>query len=470
MFIIQNALKNLGRNKGRCILLWLLITAVLTAATVVMLMKDATKAWSEGYRDTFGVEVGLGTDWEYARDHCQTVETVLEDGSVETTSFFEAESVPMETLENFADSELVQKAELSGYVRYASDSIKPVELGENMMVLDGMSPEELCEVYGVETEKDLLQYMSEKELQEIYSYKKNTNGLIYAYSDPAYIREFREGKKKLKEGRFFENKGEAVIGDELADKNGLKPGDKITVSSGKKGEDAERELTVVGIFSDLYAEANQADVWIGFSRNDILIGYETYRELGFGGRTPFMDEIKYFVKDPDSLESFEKEVRAKGLPECYQLQYDVTEYEKIVGPVQKASAMAGTFGKIVLLAGACILMVLTVINVRDRKYEIGVLRAIGMPKWQVSFGMISEVLMIVCSSAVAGFTAGTLLIRPVIRLAVPGNEDLASSIITRPAGILPILGAALGLAMIAGLISTVYITGFEPMKIFRNAE
>ena len=470
MYIIQNALKNLGRNKWRSILLGLVIMAVLTAATVVMLLKDVTGEWLAGYRDSFGVETGIATDWEYAQDHFMTEEFVREDGTTETASYFEPDPVSMKELENYADSEFVRKAVLSGNVRYASEDLKKVDLGDNMIILDGMSIEELCKVYGVESEEELRFYMSETEIKNIGSYKHDTNGMIYGYSDPAYIREFKEGKKKLSEGSFFENKGEAIIGDELAELNGLKIGDRIKVSGGKKGETGEKELTVVGIYTNLYANANQADIWVGFSKNDIIVGYDTFSELGFEGVYPFMEEIKYIVKDPSMMPGFEAELRAKGLPECYMLQYDVSEYESIVDPVEKAAAFAVNFGKIVLLAGACILTVLTVINIRDRKYEIGVLRAIGMPKHRVALGLISEVVIIVTAAAALGYALGSLLIKPVIRLAIPGNEALAGSVSLSAGRLLPVLAVALILALIPGAISTIFITKYEPMRIFRQAD
>ena len=116
MFIISNALKNLSKNKGRSVLLGLLITVVLSATSLVISFRESAGKWLDSYLGSFGVEVGLATDWEYAQDHYVTEEKVLEDGSVEATSYFEADPISMEELENYADSELVQKAVLSGYI------------------------------------------------------------------------------------------------------------------------------------------------------------------------------------------------------------------------------------------------------------------------------------------------------------------------------------------------------------------
>ena len=115
-------------------------------------------------------------------------------------------------------------------------------------------------------------------------------------------------------------------------------------------------------------------------------------------------------------------------------------------------------------------MILTVINIRDRKYEIGVLRAIGMPRWQVAIGLISEILIIVSFATVIGYAAGSLLIKPVIRLAIPGNDALLGVTGVTLSGIMPVFAVALLLALISGMISTVFITRYEPMRIFRQAD
>ncbi|MBP5159662.1 MAG: FtsX-like permease family protein [Lachnospiraceae bacterium] len=468
--IVLNAFKNLSRNKGRSFLLILVVTLVMTAASVVLLFKGTTREWKESFKDSFGVEAGLQTDWEYAREHTVTVEKVHEDGSVETTSFFEPDPIEVKELEAYADSDLLQKAVLSGNVRFYSKDLKKVDLGENMVVLDGMSPEELCELYGVKSEDELHDYMSAKEIADIGSYRKDTTGMIYGYNDPSQAKEFADGRKKIKEGRFFEAKGEAVIGEELAKLNNIKPGDRIRVASGKRGEDGEYELTIVGIYSDLYAEANGADIWVGFSKNDLIVGYDTFKELEFGGKIPFMDEIRFFVKDPESVPAFEEELRQKGLQECYKLTYDLGAYNAIVEPVEKAEALAQKFGLIVLLAGGCVLIILTVINIRDRKYEIGVLRAIGMPRRKVALSLILEAVIVVLFSAALSVAAGRALMGVVLKLALPGDMTVPSIPAVSAGQVFALLSVAVALAFISGAISTVFVTRYEPMRLFRQAQ
>ena len=53
------------------------------------------------------------------------------------------------------------------------------------------------------------------------------------------------------------------------------------------------------------------------------------------------------------------------------------------------------------------------INIRERKYEIGVLRTIGMKKSKVSIEFVSELLIVCIISLIIGAFAGSLLSVPV---------------------------------------------------------
>ena len=57
--------------------------------------------------------------------------------------------------------------------------------------------------------------------------------------------------------------------------------------------------------------------------------------------------------------------------------------------------------------------VINFLNIRDRKYEIGVLRAIGMSKTKVTSLLILEIFFVALVSLVIGTSTGTLLVKPV---------------------------------------------------------
>ena len=68
---------------------------------------------------------------------------------------------------------------------------------------------------------------------------------------------------------------------------------------------------------------------------------------------------------------------------------------------------------VVLTLGTIILTIINVLNIRDRKYEIGVLRAIGMSKLKVTLQLMCETFIIALFSLIVGTTIGIILSQPV---------------------------------------------------------
>jgi putative ABC transport system permease protein len=63
---------------------------------------------------------------------------------------------------------------------------------------------------------------------------------------------------------------------------------------------------------------------------------------------------------------------------------------------------------LVLIIGGIILVVLNMINIRERKYEVGVLRAIGMKKGKVALQFISELFIVTFLAITIGTAAGSI--------------------------------------------------------------
>ena len=68
---------------------------------------------------------------------------------------------------------------------------------------------------------------------------------------------------------------------------------------------------------------------------------------------------------------------------------------------------------VILIIGAIILVVLNIFNVRDRKYEVGVLTAMGMKKWKVAVQFMCEILVVTMIAIVIGAGVGAVSSVPV---------------------------------------------------------
>ena len=60
MYVMQNAVRNIFRNKGRNIILAFIFFLIICAATVAFLMNSATKSVLRDYRNQFGNQVTIG--------------------------------------------------------------------------------------------------------------------------------------------------------------------------------------------------------------------------------------------------------------------------------------------------------------------------------------------------------------------------------------------------------------------------
>jgi len=177
-------------------------------------------------------------------------------------------------------------------------------------------------------------------------------------------------------------------------------------------------------------------------------------------------EAIYYLNHPDMLERFEAELRSKGLPDNYSVVSEATSFENVAGHLENLQSLTLTFLIIVLVLGAFIMVLLSVISIRERKYEIGVLRAMGMKKKKVALGLWVEIFTITCICFALGMGVGTMLSQPVSDMILAGqsnstNVNVSVSLLTA----MQILGVSLLLASIAGIISVSRITKCEPIKI-----
>ena len=130
----------------------------------------------------------------------------------------------------------------------------------------------------------------------------------------------------------------------------------------------------------------------------------------------------FILKDKDSIDLFTQEVAQKGLSENYQVVTNLDTIESETESINNVKTFATTFLLITLIIGTIVLFVINMINVRERKYEIGVLRTIGMKKILVISQFVFELLIISIVSLLIGCGIGSCLSVPT------ANQLLASEI------------------------------------------
>ena len=136
----------------------------------------------------------------------------------------------------------------------------------------------------------------------------------------------------------------------------------------------------------------------------------------------------YSFADVESYEKFEEEVRALGLDESYTVSSsDITAFENSLAPLNTLSTMAGWFLLVILIIGGIILVVLNIFNVRERKYEVGVLTALGMKKWTVATQFMCEILVVTMLAVIIGAGIGAVSAVPVTNALLEGQAQSQSN-------------------------------------------
>jgi len=472
MFIYLNALKNLLRNKGRNILVSVILLIVMTATTVSLSVGTISDKMIEHYKDSFGVETSIIVDWAYAQANAKKGATQNPDGSFSGNTGdanIDPQTIPLDQYVAFAKSTYVKSTSFNITANYASDQLKPTK--PKSAYFSG-TLDDLLRKYRASSREEVVKMLgggkdAENYVDSLIDAKPNAVGMVWAYSDASTIKDFQKNEKQLTEGRMFENQGEVLIGTALAQLNNVKLGDVIEISGNSKTQDSNTiQLTVVGIFEDLKGNATDDpnDVYAGV--DDLFTSFDTLYNAHFY-RTS-LDKMTFYLTNPDATGPFTQELRDKGLPQMFVPYFDLKSYNAIVDPVKKMSRIAVTFGIVILATGAAILVFLSISNIRERKYEVGVLRSIGMKKHQLARGMVYESLTMVIVFTLVGLLIGGLLARPIAGMLL-GTTDGINTVAAFTLGPLPlVLLVAAALALLSSLIGILYITRYEPMKILQE--
>jgi putative ABC transport system permease protein len=518
MYIFYNAIQNLKRNVGRNILLAAIIFAIIATVSVTLIINNTADGIIEDYQFRFGSRVNITPDTEQ-------IMNTLAGGMGGFGGLFGgggggraglAEMVPQVTAQQsiaFAHLPYVHSYEMSamqpGFSNIETvDGDADLEIGGGMFGGGGLGGMMGGQLGGRGAAID---GTGDVEMPNLRIYGNNWT-------------DFDAGLRNLVDGRFPAEYGEAVISMELAEINEFALGDTFRVYSTMQIADGEtrqiaRVLTIVGIYFDLTPE-NMTGGFVRAAflnrRNEILTSLDTVINHIGENESGVTVTATYFLHEPDMLPYFEAAARNLGLSDLMLVSTNEAEYLAIVQPVMGLRDITSTFMIIVLVLGGVVLVFIASMTIRERKYEIGVLRAMGMKKRKVALGLWTELLAITTICLVLGIGAGSLVAQPISDALLASQienitpHDAVSngggmgglfggggagamggmmgmrgqmlgmgmggvSIDAEPLSeldvslgaltIMQIIGISLFLATLAGLVSITRITKYEPMKI-----
>ncbi|GAA0706546.1 ABC transporter permease [Paraclostridium ghonii] len=465
MYILKNALSNLTRNKGRNMLIGIIMIAILSCTAMSIIINTASNKIIDDYKSRFGSVVGIQSDEE-------KVQEGMQNGDSRALS----EGVPNDIQEKLAKSKYLKDTVFNATYAGYSDKIKSLDQDEYEKSRGdgGGMPS-----FGGSDNKS-------KDAKE-------PNLSILGGLSPAGKEEFEKGTRKVIDGKVPEKNGETMISEDFAKLNNLKVGDSFKV---KNPDDPEKipqlELKVSGIYRDGTKSQNPGFKMPMMNRkNDIITTFDTLKEYNEKAKKDkdLIDlDAKYILKDPDSIDAFNKEAHEKGLSDFWKISTDTQSYDTMVKPIEGLKGISKLFMFLVLGFGGSILILISILGIRERKYEIGVLRAMGMKKSKVALGLIYETLFMVGISLSIGLGIGSLCAQPITNILLKGQVEAQNASsgntfvfgVGAPSSAAPIekmnvhlsVEAMVAIALVALLIAVVsvsigivYINRYEPRKI-----
>ncbi|WP_273751074.1 ABC transporter permease [Leuconostoc mesenteroides] len=229
---------------------------------------------------------------------------------------------------------------------------------------------------------------------------------ISGVSTTAAETNFKSKSYKITSGRGItaadKNTNNVVIESELATSNSLKVGSTIKVKT--TDDDAKTyTLNVVGIYKAKTSSSSQGGPNMSDPSNTI---YTSYTFAGtVNGDTTSVTSVVYTLTDSSKEKAFTKQAK-KLISSSFSLTSSSETYALLMKPMKNVQSFAN---KIVGIAGTIILALITVLMIRERRHEIGVLMALGESKFKIVLQLFSELFAVLVLSLVIAGVAGNFV-------------------------------------------------------------
>ena len=446
MYIMKNALRCIGRSKGRNILIGIIALVIAISACIGLSIRQAAESAKTSALEGMSVTATISYDRASAMGNMSGGRPRMgggfSGGSFDPSQFGDimgkGSSLTLEEYQKYAGAESVQDFyyTLTAYFN-GSENFSPVSDETEDSDSDG----ELEGSLGSGGMSGFPGGMGGKD------FMRGASGdfSVIGYSSDSSMTAFVNGTASIVDGSMFEEGTSellCVISEELAMYNGLAVGDTIIVTNPSL-ESETYTLTISGIYTSsenndfsmsmfgasqdpanrIYMSASALQAVLDASEESsttITNDYGRETESKITGTLT----ATYSFADTDAYYAFEEEVRALGLDESYTVSSsDITAFENSIAPLNTLSTMAGWFLLVILIIGGIILVVLNIFNVRERKYEVGVLTAMGMKKWKVAAQFMCEILVVTMIAVVLGAGIGAVSSVPVTNALLEGQVE-----------------------------------------------
>lgn len=406
MYILKNAVISITRNKGRNFLIGVIILVISLACTITLAITNAASGLISSYESAYEKEVTISFNRE---NMIKKSDFSSEEGKEDAKEkFSNISSYTIDDIKKFAESDYIKN------YYYTYD-----------ISLNGSSIQKVTSERADSKKWDVPSDRGPKE--------SSLDFTLTGYSSALAMSEFIEGNYEM--SQIVDNAWDLIfngnyvfINEELANYNSLSLNERIELQD-ENGN--KYEFEIIGIYKEKSNE-NSMDMFSN-SANTIITNVDALVSI-----TSSNDGIKgklsptFIIDDYKNVSKIQKEFYSKGLDENYVLNSNEDEVTAGLSSIQNVKSFSVTFFIITLLIGGVVLFIINMINIRERKYEIGVLRTIGMSKLKLTVQFVLELLIVAFVSLMVGVCAGSVMSKDVsntlLSNEIQNSEKSASNI------------------------------------------
>ncbi len=403
MFILKNAMISIKRNKGRNILIGVIILVIACACTITLAINNTAKDLINSYESAYDKELTISFD----RDN---MTKDVDFGDKDNMDYFKEKlndisSYTVEDVKKFAESDHIESYYYTYNISLNGNNIEKAESENDSDLKKTNFPEN-------DFEKDTYDFT------------------LSGYSSLEAMSEFIEGTYEITE--IVDNAWDIAfdgnyvfINEELASYNNLKLNDKIKLED-ENGNIYKFEI--IGFFTENGEDLSNTMSMFSNSVNtiitnaDALINITNENEDINGVITP-----TFIIDDYENADIVESEFYEKGLDENYIVETNEEIATSGLTSIKNVKSFATTFLIITLLIGGIVLFIINMINIRERKYEIGVLRTIGISKIKLTMQFVFELLIVGFIAIMLGVGIGATMSKSVSNSLLSNEIESAES-------------------------------------------
>lgn len=396
MYILKNAWISIMRNKGRNVLIGIIVLVISCVTTISLAIVNSSNSLIESYQEQYEIIATIGINRENMRSEMKFDRNSESDEEIEEKKdnmndiFANASNISVEDIEKYGDSDYVKSYYYTMSIGVNSDDIEKASLISS------------------DSNNGMMDDLGGRGDKKNFTNMDSSDFTLLGYSSIDSMEEFISGKYSITEGKVLLDGSSCIINSELALLNNISVGDEITFVD--INEEESITLEVVGIYEETSNDTSNQMGMFTSSVNTIITSTNAVNDF-----VEDNDDISvtitptFILTGKDVIENFEEELQEKGLSEYLALSTNLDQAENATSTISNVANFASTFLFLTLLIGAIVLFVINMINIRERKYEIGVLRTIGMKKILLSLQFMTELLIVSIFALLIGAGIGASL-------------------------------------------------------------